>query len=243
MKIYDSSTNTSKIIGFSFVSVALFFTIIVTGITIDNLSTINSYIKTQGIVDEMVSDRKNLIPLYAPVIFYRDNERKVYKIVGSSYTFIKPKIGKIVEVAYNSEDPSEAVILSSGGVFFLPLLSSLLLTPFYIIGIFFIVSYFRNKAKKISLIKKRNMIFADLVKIKMNMEIRAKGGKHPYIIYARGKVGQKEIVFESDPVWFDPEIVFPDGKIPVFVDFKDPENYYVDIRKGFDFKSQKSLIG
>lgn len=228
MKIFEYRTSNPKIVGFLFASFAIPLLILDIVLITSYANKAMNYVNTTGIiVDAIKYIEEGNGAFYTGIIEYQDEDHKIYHLRSSVHSSFKPKIGKKVPVAYNPDDHSDSISLLDD--LFLPVLVSLFVLIFGTVGFVLLRMHFKKEKNDYLLLQNGKRIEADIFKIGLDYST-SKNDRHPHLIYAKAIFGKKEIVFVSDSVWYDPEKVFPNGKIGVFIDPKDPQNYFVDSR-------------
>ena len=230
MKVALYQTSNVGVLGYIFSGVALLCFLIDFGFIVNVIIKNNNYVHTTGVIVSAQKSRDDKGDImYAPVIEYQDNEGEPFTITSSLKSSQSPNIGDRVPVLYSPSDHSRGISARFIDLYFVPLLFLAFFLIFGCFGFFFLKSHFKRKSAVASLIKQGNRISANIVKINLDHSTSS-NGKHPYIIVAQAMTGKKELEFESDPVWYDPEKVFKTGTVPVFIDPDDPRIYFVDTR-------------
>ena len=136
------------------VFLGLFFFIVGAGVLIygyhwfsERISSLNSYILTEGTVTEIKEQRDSESDgfIYAPIITFNDNSGKEYKYYSDNFSY-PPSYhkGEKVEIYYDSANPNEAFINSFIEKWVIGMVLLILGVVFVPIGIWLAVSGFKK---------------------------------------------------------------------------------------------------
>lgn len=97
------------------------------------------------------------------------------------------------------------------------------------IGLVFLVIKIRQKQRCNRLLQSGSYIMAEIVETKINYNVRI-NGKSPYVVECqyRDMAGNVHI-FKSRYLYFNPETLFQDRMVRVYVEGDNYKHYYVDI--------------
>ncbi|MBB4007215.1 DUF3592 domain-containing protein [Allorhizobium taibaishanense] len=138
--------------------------------------------------------------------------------------------GDKVDVLYDPQAPSSAVINDGWGRYFLPGLFSGLGFVFAIIGGTFLVIIITRNRKRIWLQRFGRPVDADFLHVYLDRSVEINGA-HPFRVVAQGpdpQTGQLQR-YQSEPIWVDPTAQLEGRKLKVLVDPQKPARHFVDL--------------
>lgn len=100
---------------------------------------------------------------------------------------------------------------------------------FLVIGLVFLVIKIRKKQRCSRLLQAGSYVMAEIMETKINYHVRV-NGRSPYVVECqyRDMFGNVHI-FKSRCLYFNPEPLFRDRMVRVYVEGDDYKHYYVDI--------------
>lgn len=115
-----------------------------------------------------------------------------------------------------------------GNIIFLSVYGSMGLI-FLAIGLVFLVIKIRRKQRCNRLLQSGSYIMAEIVETKINYNVRI-NGKSPYVVECQyWDMAGNVHIFKSRCLYFNPESLFKDRMVRVYVEGDNYKNYYVDI--------------
>ena len=100
---------------------------------------------------------------------------------------------------------------------------------FLAIGLVFLVIKIRRKQRCNRLLQSGSYIMAEIVETKINYNVRI-NGKSPYVVECQyWDMAGNVHIFKSRCLYFNPESLFKDRMVRVYVEGDNYKNYYVDI--------------
>ena len=137
----------------------------------------------------------------------------VFTVIGAIFTALGVAFALVIE------DLGFFFFLSFGGIGIV----------FLVMGIIFLVSQAVKKQTAKRLVQEGNYILAEIMDVYMDYNIHV-NNQCPYIVRCRYEDGSGVIhTFKSRGIFFNPEGLFKDQFIRVYVDRDDFRKYYVDI--------------
>lgn len=153
---------------------------------------------------------------------------KLYEGVELNYYSSSMRDGQEITVLCDPDDPMH--IQSEKGQIFLCVLLTGMGILFVVIGLIPIVVIRQKAVRKKKLRETGRRLYAAVEEIVQNTSYSV-NGRHPYLIYCiyRDDYADKVYRFRSGNVWTDPaSVLHPEDLIPVYVDERDYQHYYVD---------------
>lgn len=115
-----------------------------------------------------------------------------------------------------------------GNIIFLSVYGSMGLI-FLAIGLVFLVIKIRRKQRCNRLLQSGSYIMAEIAETKINYNVRI-NGKSPYVVECQyWDMAGNVHIFKSRCLYFNPESLFKDRMVRVYVEGDNYKNYYVDI--------------
>ena len=100
---------------------------------------------------------------------------------------------------------------------------------FLAIGLVFLVIKIRRKQRCNRLLQSGSYIMAEIAETKINYNVRI-NGKSPYVVECQyWDMAGNVHIFKSRCLYFNPESLFKDRMVRVYVEGDNYKNYYVDI--------------
>ncbi|HKS29886.1 MAG TPA: DUF3592 domain-containing protein [Pyrinomonadaceae bacterium] len=203
---------------------------------------INASAKAQGTVIAHAQGRSSDGDVtYAPVISFRTESGQTVEFKsGTSSTSASPPVGQQVEVLYNPQRPEEAEINSFSSLWALNIILAGLGAGFFIVGtiVFMVFRRASVDSEKAARLRpqqderlrregRKLMTKLDAVIRDSSVEVN---GRSPYKIITQWHDERTNSVrvFESDPIWFNPEEFIKSERIAVYVEPEDIEMYVMD---------------
>lgn len=167
---------------------------------------------------------------YRPFIEFHTKDKQSFTFKPSSSNSSEHyRIGEIVPVLYDKNDPKHAKINNFSHLWTGVLIIGGLGVPFFLIG--FILHFLGvSKTRKMARLKERGIqITTEFHKVEQNSFIEV-NGQNPYQILCKWKnpKNSKLHIFKSENIWDDPAEFIPEN-INVFIERDNPGVYYVDL--------------
>lgn len=163
--------------------------------------------------------------LGTPIIEYTVEGRTYRANLTSSSSSMHP--GKTITVYYRKGDPQDVQYLESdmfvtGMLFFMGMVFSGMGTLFVVVR--------RRHYRKVEQLRKTGIpVDAVITEIRLNTD-KAINGRHPIIVFCSyTEPGGRVHLFRSGSFWYHSHQINPRRKVRVYMDRKDPSNYYVDV--------------
>lgn len=203
----------------------------------DSIKFLYGSLHAEGVVVELVEkagkdrDNNHMMLWYPVVEFTAQPDQTIHfeSRLGSSPSMYSK--GQSVDVVYQPFNPQDARINSTMDMWYMPgfLGSAALLMILVSMGLVFSILSRRRERKRLMSIG--HVITTEVYGVMpdISMSIR---GRHPYRILSRyhHMESGKTYVFESDPIWYNPEDFFSETKdLSVYVDPQDYSRYYIDL--------------
>lgn len=203
----------------------------------DSIKFLYGSLHAEGVVVELVEksgkdNDNNHMMLWYPVVEFTAQSNQTIRFesrLGSNPSMYSK--GQSVDVVYQPAKPQDARINSTMDMWYLPgfMGSVALLMTFVAIGL--ALSIIARRRERQRLMSIGHVITTEVYSIMPDTSMSIKG-RHPYRILSRYHhlESGRTYVFESDPIWYNPEEFFSDVKdLPVYVDPQDYSKYYIDI--------------
>ncbi|AWW73010.1 hypothetical protein CD351_01060 [Erythrobacter sp. KY5] len=189
-------------------------------------------VRTTGVVIENIKSRDSDGDLlYSPVVAFHDvsGVRHIYQS-STKTNWSDYSRGETVELIYNPDDPTDAVINSVMDRFFLPSMFAGLGSIFALIGAGFLSVNLKRKLEVAKLKRSNLRLEAEFVKCVRDTKIDI-NGRHPFRVHARGKHPRTGRLarFESAPIWLDLTDQLSGRTVPVLVDARTSKKHYVQL--------------
>lgn len=186
---------------------------------------------TDGTVVNLVSSRSNNNSIgYAPVVsFYTPSGKEVVFTSSSSSNPASYRVNESVEVLYQPDNPSNAIIKGFFDLWGACLIVGILGGFFFAVGLG-IVLVSRSNRKRINHLKANGTpIETTFQSVEINGSLVVNGNS-PYQILTQwtNPENAKLHIFKSENIWFDPSKHIKEEKITVLIERNNPKRYYVD---------------
>ncbi len=193
---------------------------------------LSTAIKTTGHISDIVTEVDGEGDLtYTPEIEFQDQHGKFYRL----RTIVSGnegdhQVGEQVQVAYDPRNATNASVDSLVelylGVFILSLVSLILLLA----GSIAWLLLNKEEKRKLDLINNGQRITASIVDIVHITSIKRRG-QSPWMVLATwtDPVGNKKYDFSSESVWFDPKQYLGSGRVNVYIEPSNPDQYFMKI--------------
>ncbi len=194
-------------------------------------------VKTTGHISAIVTEVDGEGDLtYTPEIEFQDQHGKIYRfrtiVSGNEH---ERQVGEQVPVVYDPQNATNASVDTLVelylGVFALSLVSLVLLLAGLIAG------WLLNKEekRKLDLVNNGQRITASIVDILHLTSIKRRG-QSPWMVIATwtNPLDSKKYDFSSESVWFDPKQYLGAGRVNVYIDPSNPDQYFMEIPQPFD---------
>lgn len=193
-------------------------------------SFLESAVTTDGMVTKLITSRSNNSDTYAPVVQFQDMGGNVIEFK-SSVSSNPPSYnrGERVEVLYNPGDSADAKIKSFFPLWGGAMIVGFLGVVFTILGFGMIAFGMKKTRSKSDLLRNGVEIQAELQGVERDTSYTV-NGRSPFRILCQWQHPRtREIhLFHSDRIWFDPSDYIKLKTVPVRIDEKNPQTYWVD---------------
>jgi hypothetical protein len=176
--------------------------------------------------------RSRTFPVYAAIIEFSDSKQKRYKFTETlKASEARFERGERVAVLYNPENPSEAVVDDKTGRWFDLFISIPLGLLFVGIGGGLLL-YRRNKDRlRKHLLENGRVVMSEFSKVEQKTSLKI-NGRNPFqvITQAKNPISGRQDQYRSGYLKDDPTAELTGKSIPVFIDPRNSDSYYVDLR-------------
>lgn len=187
----------------------------------------------QGVVTDLARkrDRNDDGTTFTAIVQFTDAKGQSQEMAdGISSNPPRFSKGDKVDVLYDPQAPSSAVINDGWGRYFLPGLFSGLGLLFAIIGGTFLAIIITRNRRRTWLTRFGRPVEADFLHVYLDRSMQINGA-HPFRVVAQGpdpQTGQLQR-YQSEPIWVDPTVQLEGGKLKVLVDPQNPKRHYIDL--------------
>lgn len=195
----------------------------------DSEQLVRTGVATEGTVVRLVYNQKS--GTTAPVIEYETDWNGPQTYVSS--TFTSPpvySVGERVPMWYSPNDPTQ-VVLDGTDRWLLPAIFGGFFLIFGSIGYGGLAWQFFKSRRRRWLLQHGHPVEAALLGVLHNTSVRVNGAS-PFVVQCQwhDPVQHRVHVFESEPVWFNPESFLPPNRpLRVLIDPRNPKAYLVDL--------------
>lgn len=194
-------------------------------------------VRTMGHISNIVTETDADGHLtYTPEVEFQDQHGKTYRlrtiVSGNEHDRL---VGEQVPVVYDPANASNASVNTFVelyvGVFILSFVSLVLLFAGLIAG------WLLNKEekRKLDLVSSGQRITANIVDI-LHLTSINRRGQSPWMVIATwtNPLDSKKYDFSSESVWFDPKQYLGAGRVDVYIEPSNPDQYFMEIPQPFD---------
>lgn len=142
-------------------------------------------------------------------------------IIGIIFSILGPVFIAIGILLFFTQNGEEAIIFLSiyGGMGFI----------FLVIGLIFLAVKIKEKQRSNRLLRFGNYIMAEISETRINYNVRV-NGRSPYVVECQYRDMEGNVhIFKSRYLYFNPETLFQDTMVKVYVEGDNYKHYYVDI--------------
>ncbi|WHA41735.1 DUF3592 domain-containing protein [Agrobacterium larrymoorei] len=219
-----------KLIGWGFAVFGLVFVVVGAGIYYSDSQFAARALKAKGVVTDMVRPERNSTS-YSAIVRFTDAQGQQQEMA-DKMSSNPPRFsrGEEVDVLYDPQSPSNAMIDDAFGRYFLPGMFSGLGAVIATMGVAILVVSAIRKRGRARLLRFGRPVEAEFLEVFRDQKITV-NGTNPFRVAAQAKdptTGQLRR-YESHTIWVDPSAQLEGRKVKVMVDPAKPSRYAMDL--------------